>query len=279
MYNGIGLTTPRGTGTNGHVQRNYSDIPYHKKQQNKQNKISQELNKIKAPNPEILLHEQKRQIEMDLMKLKSKLKKENKLSETEIESLIKEERINRMKNLEEKSNVNNKLESNKNNSIINNNDDNNNENESNEKVNVESSSASPSSHHSSHHRKSSRTTTRYKEKNALDLMEEYKLNKKGNVPEHVRLEAQRLKNEKAKRALGLGSKTDEEILKSIQLKKEEQLEKKRKKDEEDKKKKKKKLKNEEEESSDSDSSSDSSDSSDSEASDSEYSSSDSEKDD
>ncbi|KAL3268403.1 hypothetical protein HHI36_007519 [Cryptolaemus montrouzieri] len=67
MYNGIGLTTPRGSGTNGHVQRNWALVkPYAK---DKTHKSEQELATLdaasnKQPNKEILDHERKRKIEL-----------------------------------------------------------------------------------------------------------------------------------------------------------------------------------------------------------------------
>lgn len=67
MYNGIGLVTPRGSGTNGHVQRNWALVRPHSKDKN--NKSEQELAALdvasnKQPNKEILDHERKRKIEL-----------------------------------------------------------------------------------------------------------------------------------------------------------------------------------------------------------------------
>lgn len=71
MYNGIGLTTARGSGTNGHVQRNLSFVRLGKKD-NVKYKNEAELSKAEAinnrgPNEEILEHERKRKIEVKVL--------------------------------------------------------------------------------------------------------------------------------------------------------------------------------------------------------------------
>ena len=67
MYNGIGLTTPRGSGTNGHVQRNWALVKPRVKEKNYRTET--ELAVLDAsvnrqPNKEILDHERKRKIEL-----------------------------------------------------------------------------------------------------------------------------------------------------------------------------------------------------------------------
>uniref|UniRef100_A0A1I8I5U4 Cwf21 domain-containing protein n=2 Tax=Macrostomum lignano TaxID=282301 RepID=A0A1I8I5U4_9PLAT len=67
MYNGIGLTTPRGSGTNGYVQRNIAFVKRAKERVDY--KSEAELRKadelmFKEPNKEILEHERKRKIEL-----------------------------------------------------------------------------------------------------------------------------------------------------------------------------------------------------------------------
>eukprot|EP01121_Diplochlamys_sp_Union-15-3_P008389 TRINITY_DN2224_c0_g1_i6.p2 TRINITY_DN2224_c0_g1~~TRINITY_DN2224_c0_g1_i6.p2 ORF type:complete len:249 (+),score=72.99 TRINITY_DN2224_c0_g1_i6:22-747(+) len=73
MYNGIGVPTPRGTGTNGFVQRNFAALPAWKIRrpvsagpsggaQKEKEKPNQ-----KEPNKEILEHDRKRQIEIKLL--------------------------------------------------------------------------------------------------------------------------------------------------------------------------------------------------------------------
>lgn len=67
MYNGIGLTTPRGSGTNGHVQRNWALVKPMVKE--KSYRTESELATLdtassRQPNKEILDHERKRKIEL-----------------------------------------------------------------------------------------------------------------------------------------------------------------------------------------------------------------------
>lgn len=67
MYNGIGLPTPRGSGTNGHVQRNWALIK--PKEKSKSYRSEAELATLdtassRQPNKEILDHKRKRKIEL-----------------------------------------------------------------------------------------------------------------------------------------------------------------------------------------------------------------------
>ncbi len=66
MYNGIGLVTARGSGTNGYVQRNLSSVRQRPKinYQEEQRRMAQPL--TKKPNQEILEHERKREIELQV---------------------------------------------------------------------------------------------------------------------------------------------------------------------------------------------------------------------
>ena len=65
MYNGIGLTTARGSGTNGYVTRNLAFV--HSTKDKIKYKTDEEIQKLdstishKKPNLEILDHERKRQ--------------------------------------------------------------------------------------------------------------------------------------------------------------------------------------------------------------------------
>jgi len=86
MYNGIGLTTPRGSGTNGYVQRNLGALPKRIKvdyqKDNEKNRASLDLQR--KPNTEILEHERRRQIEIKVEMLKDTMIAKN-FSEDEIE--------------------------------------------------------------------------------------------------------------------------------------------------------------------------------------------------
>jgi len=76
MYNGIGLTTPRGSGTNGFVQRNFAVV---RKTKDKVNyKTEADLAKIEATsnkqaNKEILAHDRKRKMEIKCVELEEVL--------------------------------------------------------------------------------------------------------------------------------------------------------------------------------------------------------------
>lgn len=74
MYNGIGLQTPRGSGTNGYVQRNMAFVFEKPKQMqfNYNTSIQRVAPTTRAPNQDILDHERKRQIEVKVMDWASK---------------------------------------------------------------------------------------------------------------------------------------------------------------------------------------------------------------
>ena len=77
MYNGIGLTTPRGSGTSGYVQKNLSFVKPKVKTNYKD--ILQQFKESPAPskrkaNTDIIDHEQKYKIEVQLYKMREKLK-------------------------------------------------------------------------------------------------------------------------------------------------------------------------------------------------------------
>lgn len=78
MYNGIGLQTARGSGTNGYVQKNLSFVRVIKSQVDY--KTEDEIRRfeseyIRPPNMEILEHHRKRQIEVRCLELEEKLEK------------------------------------------------------------------------------------------------------------------------------------------------------------------------------------------------------------
>ena len=72
MYNGIGLGTARGSGTNGYVQRNVAVL---RNQSTKVDyKSEEELKKldaqmVKKPNGEILEHARKRKVELKCIEM------------------------------------------------------------------------------------------------------------------------------------------------------------------------------------------------------------------
>ncbi|KAI8903868.1 Srrm2 protein [Gorgonomyces haynaldii] len=80
MYNGIGLQTARGSGTNGYVQRNLSSI---KPKQFHRNPNYDRPPTKREPDPEIIEHEKKRRVEIQVLELQDQLEEEG-LSENEI---------------------------------------------------------------------------------------------------------------------------------------------------------------------------------------------------
>ena len=81
MYNGIGLTTVRGSGTNGYVQRNMSFVRNHKDNKVKY-RTEEEIKKAEAlaaskePNRGIMDHERKRKLEVKCMELEELLREQ-----------------------------------------------------------------------------------------------------------------------------------------------------------------------------------------------------------
>ena len=72
MYNGIGLQTTRGSGTNGYVQRNLSHVRMTKEKV--EYKPDEETKKLEAyiskkGNAELLKHDRKRQIEVKCLEM------------------------------------------------------------------------------------------------------------------------------------------------------------------------------------------------------------------
>lgn len=74
MYNAIGLPTPRGSGTNGYVQRNWASLPKSKDRKHYSDQDIEKLNlTLRKPNNDILDHEKKRKIEVKCMEYEQKL--------------------------------------------------------------------------------------------------------------------------------------------------------------------------------------------------------------
>ncbi|BAM39013.1 uncharacterized protein TOT_010000478 [Theileria orientalis strain Shintoku] len=96
MFNGVGLRTPRGSGTNGYVQRSLATLP-----SKKVVKLSNQSDAISRPksrtDPAILLHEKKREIELKLLQLRTTLK--GSMTDQEIETEIQKQREFMLQNL------------------------------------------------------------------------------------------------------------------------------------------------------------------------------------
>ena len=80
MYNGIGLPTPRGSGTNGYVQRTLS-LVRGRRGERPDYKGEEELRRLEAalvkrPNPDILDHERKRRVELRCLELEEMMEEQ-----------------------------------------------------------------------------------------------------------------------------------------------------------------------------------------------------------
>ncbi|KAI3653307.1 hypothetical protein MP228_001254 [Amoeboaphelidium protococcarum] len=114
MYNGIGLPTPRGTGTSGHVQKNLSNLkprhsPYHKSIQNAQDSKSQ-IVKRDTTNSDLLEHERKRNIELKCVELREQLEDEGTLNEAQIDEQVKQLRAQLKRQLVQADSAQNPLD-------------------------------------------------------------------------------------------------------------------------------------------------------------------------
>lgn len=105
MYNGIGLTTVRGTATSGHVQANRSHVRGARmRRQRERNAVQQHkaYNPVSAVarergNKDIQRHEEKRRLENRLLELREELEENPKVSEQDIERRIQDERERQVK--------------------------------------------------------------------------------------------------------------------------------------------------------------------------------------
>ena len=89
MYNGIGLKTARGSGTNGYVQRNLSHVrpDVVRRLTGRDREGIEREKKAIAPNRDILEHDRKRAIELRLFELRVAMEDEG-YDEEHIESSL-----------------------------------------------------------------------------------------------------------------------------------------------------------------------------------------------
>ncbi|EAU84548.2 pre-mRNA-splicing factor CWC21 [Coprinopsis cinerea okayama7 len=87
MYNGIGLTTPRGSGTSGYVVRNLSTLRSYQHSNQQDNSWEAAPPKHREPDQGILEHERKRAVEVKCLELQLKLEDEE-IDEAEIEKQV-----------------------------------------------------------------------------------------------------------------------------------------------------------------------------------------------
>ena len=97
MYNGIGLQTARGSGTNGYVQKNMSFVN-HKPKTDYKSFDEMKPAVHKKPNKEILEHEAKRRVEVKLLEYRDKLEDLG-LKESEIEEKVESHRARLLQEL------------------------------------------------------------------------------------------------------------------------------------------------------------------------------------
>ena len=96
MFGGVGLPSAKGTGTNGYVERNFGYLPKDYKP-GSYGEFIRQMKANPAPmkrkiNDEIILHEEKHKIEVELYDLKEKYENEKKYTEDEIKDKINSER-------------------------------------------------------------------------------------------------------------------------------------------------------------------------------------------
>jgi len=93
MSENVGLTTPRGSGTSGYVQRNLSNLKPRQHPYARSNLSTSKSSydddssryRQRQPDAEILDHERKRAIELQVFELRDKLEEEGKADEDEID--------------------------------------------------------------------------------------------------------------------------------------------------------------------------------------------------
>lgn len=103
-YNGIGLNTPRGTGTNGFVQRNIQDLKskgrgpagrkhYENRELERNSQEREDHNKVThGTDSEIIEHDRKRKLEVQVAEYRDRLEEDEALSDGDIERKVKKYR-------------------------------------------------------------------------------------------------------------------------------------------------------------------------------------------
>ncbi|PVH99380.1 cwf21-domain-containing protein [Periconia macrospinosa] len=76
MSSNVGLSTPRGSGTSGYVQKNRSLLRHRNKGDPYPKDWEQTKHRQRQPDPEILEHDRKREIEVKVLELRDKLEDE-----------------------------------------------------------------------------------------------------------------------------------------------------------------------------------------------------------
>eukprot|EP00434_Breviolum_minutum_P002596 symbB.v1.2.002293.t1/scaffold107.1/size327550/9 len=106
MYGGVGIMTPKGSGTNGYVQRNLSFLPRQRLDfkaqigQSFKSMTGENAMKVRKANNELLIHEQKRKVENELLKLEDELLSAG-MPEAEVQAAVNRERKHMLKAVED----------------------------------------------------------------------------------------------------------------------------------------------------------------------------------
>ena len=93
MYNGIGLATVRGSGTNGYVQKNLSFVSATRAAERKDRSegAKRDIPQPKKPDHQIIEHNRKRDVEVKVLRLREALEDQG-VDEAEIEAKTSEMR-------------------------------------------------------------------------------------------------------------------------------------------------------------------------------------------
>lgn len=94
-YNGIGLSTAKGSSTNGYIQKNFTrrtESAYERRQRHKKDDVKRDqlvdnLSDIK--DKELLIHDQKRSVDLKVSEYRDKLEDDDDLDDMEIEKKCK----------------------------------------------------------------------------------------------------------------------------------------------------------------------------------------------
>jgi len=107
MSDNVGLSTPRGSGTSGYVQKNLSQLRHRDRNAGKPYDPDDfQRHKQRKPDPEILEHERKRAIEVKVFELRDRLEDEG-VDEDEIDDQVEalRRKLTKEQNGEEKKNA------------------------------------------------------------------------------------------------------------------------------------------------------------------------------
>ncbi|KAJ2873512.1 RNA-splicing factor [Coemansia aciculifera] len=103
MYNGIGLNTPRGSGTSGHVVRNMSALKPGQADRGRQpQQYSRDhITNAKPVDKGILEHERRRQVEVKCLELQDDLETQGTLDDAEVEERVDKLRSQLLENIDQ----------------------------------------------------------------------------------------------------------------------------------------------------------------------------------